>query len=310
MNRRPQISGWWAALWLVLFVFLGLPRGAAEEAGDETLRIATYNLDNYLVMDRLVNGRWRPDYPKPEHEKAFLRENIRAVDPDILLVQEIGDLEFLEELRSDLAQEGLHYSYAVHMRGEDEERHLALLSRYLPVDVVKHPDLDFKYLDGRMRLKRGLLEASFGLPDGRAFRLFGVHLKSRWTDDKRDPESAMRRTREAEACRDRIIERTLDAGEPLYLVAGDFNDHPDSPTLRRFYQRGDRELGSLVPIADSRGHVWTYFYQKHGVYSRIDGFVASPELAPMIQAGRGHILDGPVELLGSDHRLVYLDLTL
>ena len=276
----------------------------------DTLRIATYNLKNYLVMDRVVAGRWRPEYPKPEAEKKIIRQVITEVEPDVLVLQEIGGADFLEELRRDLSQEGLHYEHAVLMRGMDEARHVALLSQLVPREVRKHRDLDFKYFEDRLKVKRGLLEVVFELPGGQRFQLFAVHLKSRWSDEPRDPGSQMRRTREARACRDRMIERTLESGRKDYVVAGDFNDHPASAPLRRFYQRGDLELGALLPAADSRGHVWTHFYEKQGAYTLVDGFVVSPAFLPLIEGGEGHIADRPGALAGSDHRMVYFDLGL
>jgi endonuclease/exonuclease/phosphatase family metal-dependent hydrolase len=274
----------------------------------ENLRIATYNLRNYLVMDRMVEGQWRPDYPKPEREKVAIREVILEASPDILVLQEIGPAPFLDELREDLLREGLEYSHSVHMQAADSVRHLAVLSKVAPSEVVKHVDLDFKYLEDREFVKRGLLELKFEGESGGSFQLFAVHLKSRFTDKNSDPQSEMRRTREAEACRNRIIERTLDAGRSDYLVAGDFNDHPASSTLRRFYTKGDLVLGDLVTAVDSRGEHWTYFYSKEKRYESIDGFVASPELSPRIRGAAATIVDTPGALLGSDHRLVYLDL--
>ncbi|WP_162029260.1 MULTISPECIES: endonuclease/exonuclease/phosphatase family protein [unclassified Lentimonas] len=277
-------------------------------ASAESVRLATYNLNNYLVMDRHVGAVWRPSYPKPEAEKAIIREVIKGSLPDVLALQEMGTLPFLEELRADLAQDGVHYPYAIHMEGVDEVRHLAVLSKLPPVEVVKHEDLDFKYIDGRELVKRGMLEVSFERSDGSRFKLFVVHLKSRWTDVKADPDSQLRRTREAEACRNRIVERTYDMGVTDFIIAGDFNDHPGSGTLRRFYQRGRLKIGALVPASDSRGEQWTYYYHKQVVYSLVDGFVVSGSLSPQIEAGDGHIVDIPGALIGSDHRMVYLDL--
>jgi len=274
----------------------------------EELRVATYNLNNYLVMDRHVGARWRPSYPKPEGEKAIVRQIIEEVSPDILVLQEMGSIDFLEELRADLAREGLHYNYAVHMNAADIDRHLAVLSKVAPKDVVKHTDLDFKYFEEREIVKRGMLEMSFDLSDGQKFQLFVVHLKSRYTDNKEDFESEMRRAREAEACRDRILERTHEQGAEHYMIVGDFNDHPSSSPLRRFYRRGDLEIGALVPAADSRGEVWTYFYEKEATYAAVDGFIASSAMASHVKTGRAHIVDSAGALSGSDHRMIYLDL--
>lgn len=274
----------------------------------EELRIATYNLRNYLVMDRMVAGTWRPAYPKPENEKTILRQIIREVSPDILVLQEMGTLNLLQELRADLSREGLHYEYALHMKGVDEVRHLAVLSTRQPTEVMEHRDLDFKYFDARETVKRGMFELRFDLGGGESFQLFAVHLKSRFTDNKEDLKSDLRRAREAEACRNRLIERTHERGLSKFLIAGDFNDHPSSATLRRFYQRGDLELGILVPAADSRGEVWTYYYEKEARYEGVDGFIASQAMLPRIKSGRAHIVDSPGALTGSDHRMVYLDI--
>ena len=65
---------------------------------------------NCLTMDRLVEGRWRPEYPKLESEKKVVRETILAVGPDMIALQEIGESAHLLELQHDLASEGIVYS--------------------------------------------------------------------------------------------------------------------------------------------------------------------------------------------------------
>ena len=101
----------------------------------EELRIATFNLDNYLVADRYVDGRWRPSYPKPESEKIIIRKVIKEVSPDVLVLQEMGSVAFLEELRADMACGGTHYDHFVHMEGADQNRYLAVLSKRAPKAV-------------------------------------------------------------------------------------------------------------------------------------------------------------------------------
>ena len=306
-RRRWAVGRRWLVRTALVFTAVGL----AAASGEDAVRVATFNADNYLVMDRLLEGgRWRPDYPKPESEKRMVRRILAMVDADIVALQELGPRPFLAELRDDLArEEGVDYPYAVHMRGEDPERHLALLSRIEPLEVVRHDDLDFKYLDGRERVKRGMLEVVFpGAGELGRWRLFVVHLKSRWTEHDADPEAARRREREARACRNRILERVAGVASPAYLVAGDFNDHPASAPVRRFLTKGDRRIGSLVDARDTNGEVWTYFYRKRQVYSRVDGFIASPALVSRIRGEEGRIADPPGALKASDHRLVFLEL--
>ena len=57
----------------------------------EVVRVASFNLQNYLACERIIDGKWRPDYPKPEVEKKAVRFAIKSVNPDILALQEIGD---------------------------------------------------------------------------------------------------------------------------------------------------------------------------------------------------------------------------
>ena len=64
----------------------------------EIIRVASYNFENYLMMDRMVSGKWQRNYPKPEKEKRALRTTINLTQPHILAIQEIGKRPFLNEL--------------------------------------------------------------------------------------------------------------------------------------------------------------------------------------------------------------------
>ena len=305
---------------LLLLLLAGLclllqPESAAA-AEPARLRVATYNLENYLVQDRYYEGVWRPDYPKPEREKQAVRRALRRIDADIVALQEMGPGPFLRELQRDLAAEGLTYPYAVLLRGApDRVRHLAVLSRVEPLEVLHHTDLDFKYLDDaegnerRLRVKRGLLEVVFPVPGGQGdnWSLFVLHLKSRWSEEPDDPEAEMRRTREARAARNRILERYPE-GRGLYLIAGDLNASPDEAPLRRLRQRGDVTISVPVPAHDTRRETWTHYYGKKAVYRRVDYFLASPELADRIPTGRARIFDALFAQEASDHRPLFLEL--
>ena len=70
--------------------------------GTDSVRVATFNLRNYLICDRLVEGVWRKEFPKPEKEKAAVRSLIKKVRPDVLALQEVGPKPFLRELQMDL----------------------------------------------------------------------------------------------------------------------------------------------------------------------------------------------------------------
>jgi hypothetical protein len=85
--------------------------GVSEVLHAEVLRVATYNVQNYLEVDRLLDGRYRPSFPKPEEEKTVLRNILIEVQPDVLILQEMGSRPYLVELQADLKEEGLDLPY-------------------------------------------------------------------------------------------------------------------------------------------------------------------------------------------------------
>nr|WP_281398162.1 endonuclease/exonuclease/phosphatase family protein [Ruficoccus amylovorans] len=277
-------------------------------SGAETVRVATYNLENYLPMGRMADGHWRTDYPKPEAEKKALREVIRAVAADVLAVQEIGGPDYLEELQHDLRAEGLDYPYAAVMMGPDDERRTAVLSCLPFARVLQHDRLGFTFDGQREQVRRGLLEVQFetaGVP----WALFVVHLKSRWTIRDSDPLAAKQRAGEAQATRDLIRANYPDPDTANYLIAGDFNDSRESTPLRRFLSVGKRELAQFIEAQDSRGEVWTFHYHKRDLYERVDFLLVSPALARRVVEGSARIIDiQPATRTASDHRPVCVEL--
>ena len=277
----------------------------------EVVRVASFNLQNYLSCERIVDGEWRPDYPKPEVEKKAVRFSIRSVNPDILALQEIGDYRYLLELWTDLNNTGgPYYKHAIWMPTEedDEVRHLAYFCKFEPDSVKKHTNISFKYFDGLEKSGRGLLEISFKLNDAK-FTLFNLHLKSMWTERSYDPLAKIRREKEARSMRDLIREKFPPESNPRYLVLGDFNDHKNSAPLSRFLSVNKTILTNIVPCVDSRGHKWTHYFKKQDSYSRIDYLLTSPAMFSRFVPNSGWIMDDKRSDIASDHRLIYADFT-
>ncbi len=291
------------------FVFFLLLCCVIPLQGENVVRVASYNLRNYLSCDRMVEGKWRPDYPKPEIEKKAARSIIRSVNPDILVLQEVGDHPYLIELWMDLnITGGPYYPHAVWKpnQEEDEIRHLAIFSKYPPIKVQNHADLSFSYFEGTEQSGRGVLEASFS-PFGSSFHLFNLHLKSMWTERKDDPKATIRREKEARVIRDLIREKYPPSNKSNYLIVGDFNDHKNSAPLRRFLSVSETVLTNAIPCSDSRGHTWTHYFKKQDSYSRIDYILASPNLMNRYIPASGRVMDFPEGEIASDHRMIYAD---
>ena len=271
----------------------------------ETVRVATYNLWNYLVMDRRLSDQTWRSAPKPEDQKEAVCKVIASANPDILLVQEIGGHSDLADLQRKLFQNGIHYPHVFLAQGSDPTRFNGLLSKIQWQKAETIDDLMYDYFGQTLTVKRGLLKVKFrsGQSD---WYFYGVHLKSKWSSNKKDPLSAKQRKSEAMKAREYIYKNHQ--GKGYYLIAGDFNDTVNMPVLRYFNHRGQILLTKAIPAMDSKGLIWTHFYRKGGTYSQIDFLLASPLLYQKAFRISGEIVDLPISWKASDHRLVYVDL--
>ena len=285
----------------LLFIVVGF----AESARAELLKIATYNVENYGLADRLTEAGYRQDYPKPEPEKRALREVIRALGADVLVIQEMGGRPYLDELRRDLKGERCDYAFAELAVAADADRHLAILARRPLKAVTTHTDLQFTYFGAKETVKRGLLEATFETATG-DFTVFVVHLKSRYTDRPDDPMSAVRRAGEATAIRDRVLKRFPNPAIARFIVLGDCNDSRTSRALAFLQTRGKTEIATLLRAPDSRGETWTHSWRKEDSYSRVDHILVSPALIGAVQDRTARIYDGHGVREASDHRPVFV----
>lgn len=275
----------------------------------EKLTLATYNVENYGPANRITEAGYRKDYPKPEPEKAALRRVIRGLNADVLVLQEMGDAPYLEELRRDLKAEGVDYPHATLAAANDADRHVAILSRRPLKNVATHTALEFTYFGAKEKVKRGLLEVSIA-SDAGDITLFALHLKSRFTDRPDDTLSAIRRAGEATAIRDFILKRFPVPAASRFVILGDCNDGKTSKALGFLQKRGKTDVAELLPAADSRGELWTHAFRREESYSHVDHVLVSPALLPNVQGGAARIFDGDGVREASDHRPVIVTLTL
>jgi endonuclease/exonuclease/phosphatase family metal-dependent hydrolase len=290
----------------ILVFFVAITFGGLASAA---LTVATYNVENYVVADRMVDGVFRPAYPKPEQEKVAIVQAIAGFRPDILALQEMGPQNYLDDFQQELKRAGQDFPFTALVEAADPDRHVAVLSKVPFKEVHRHARVGLTLFGQQDVVKRGVLEVVFATTAG-DFSLFVIHLKSRRTERKDDPAGVTQRALEAEAVRDLVLSRYPDPPAGRFLVCGDWNDSPDSRPVRALQKRGKAVLGELLRATDSRGEAWTHYYRREDSYSRIDYLLVSPALRSAVVGEKATIWDGPGVGSGSDHRPVFVELKL
>lgn len=262
----------------------------------KSLRVCTWNLNNYNINRRNVNGAWR-FAPKSEEEKRMLCDTIANIKPDVLLVNEIGGFDYLSEFRSMLARKGQFYKYMFVGNTKAVSR-LGILSKYPPSRTFDFNPLRFEVMGQNGTSPRGAIGAEFDYGRGKLY-VFSLHLKSKLGAKKRDEKFAPFRFAEIRAIDSAIF--NLAGSSPL-LLGGDFNDEPAPALLHNFLSQ---DL-LLVPQSDAAGGVYTYYWKRREKFFQYDFFMANHSMMEKLKLPAS-IYDGA---MGSDHRPVYVDIRL
>ena len=294
-------------VFLKLIILLAASLGSPALAAD-TFRVATYNVENYL--DQPTESR--PQI-KTAAARAKVRESIHALNPDVLALEEMGDLSALMELRGALKAEGLDYPNWELVSGEDTNVHVAVLSK-LPI-VARRPHTNETFLlDGRrFRVSRGFAELDIRAAPDFTFTLLVAHLKSRRAVPEAD--EAEERLQEAKILR-RLVDKDFAANPNARLIVlGDFNDVKNSDSTREIIGRGRFKLVDTRPAErngdnphsanswlEPRVITWTHYYGKEDSYSRIDYILLSPEMAGAWDRSGTYVLTTSNWGVASDHR--------
>jgi endonuclease/exonuclease/phosphatase family metal-dependent hydrolase len=280
----------------------------ANSFAAETFRVATYNVENYL--DQPTESR---HHAKSAEAKAKIRETICTINPDVLVLEEMGGTNALMELRASLKAKGQNFPFWDYVEGTDTNIHVAVLSKF-PI-VARHPHTNDEFLlDGRrFRIERGFAEDEIQVTRNFTFTLIAAHLKSQLQIPNAD--EAEERLGEATVLRKIIDKRFKENPDAKIIVLGDLNDLKNSDPIKRIIGRGKFKLTdtrpaerngdnapAVPPYFEPRNVAWTYFYGADDTYSRIDYILLSPAMArDWVKAGT-YIPTIPNWGIGSDHR--------
>ncbi|HJO09425.1 MAG TPA: endonuclease/exonuclease/phosphatase family protein [Verrucomicrobiota bacterium] len=290
-------------------VLFALPWPLGQAQAQQTFRVATYNVENY-ILEPIQN---RP-LKKPQAQEKIV-ESILTTNPDVIALQEMGKKTALIKLQAALKAKGLDLPHAEHLSAFDPAIHVAYLSRFPFKRIMRHDNESYLLNGRRLHVSRGFAEVEFAL--GRySFSLITAHLKS-----KREvavADEAEMRLQEALRLR-RIVDAKLKANpEVNFAVLGDFNDYYNSKPVKALVGRGKSQLIDVRPGERNgdtglnlintkwfpRNVSWTHFYGVEDVYSRIDFILLSPSMAKELDRANSWIPVVGNWGHGSDHRPV------
>lgn len=200
---------------------------------------------------------------------------IAAVNADILCLVEIEDRFTLEKFHQDILaneqflSEPQYYSYNMLIDGNDDRGiDVGMYSRYKINGMISH--IKDTYLSGGKIypiFSRDCAEYELEIPNVQPVWILLNHLKSKGSGSQQD--SNKKRKRQAEQIK-KILER-YDLGTQFVVVAGDFNDTPDSPHLAPLLDLPDlHDVLTKLPSNER----WTY----KGGHQQIDYLLVSTPL--------------------------------
>lgn len=233
----------------------------AKPAG--AVRIATYNIENLFDTEQPGGDQGSPTPRKPDEHRKAIAAAIKAIDADVLALEEIASKEVLTTFR-DTYLKDLGYTYISSIdAGDGRGIEQSVLSRFPLKDEANWPKtkLDAVQPDklGRranpdagkpITMARSPLRVTVTVPAKDAaskpyeVTLFVVHHKS-------GPYHSFQR--EAEAAKVVAITKTFEAEHAgaNIVVLGDFNAKPDEKAVQTYLTGGFTDaFGDLVARND------------------------------------------------------------
>lgn len=278
--------------------------------GTETFTVVTYNVENYFLED------FGSRKAKSETSRLKVVEFLRAIDADVIALQEMGRRAALAELRLRLKAKGLDYPHEAWVVGPDPAIHLAVLSRFPIIKDRSHQHVSYLLDRKRFQVSRGIGEVEVQVNSRYRFVLFNVHLKSKRPVGFAD-QAAMR-LEEARALRRLVVKRLNANPDENLLVVGDLNDTPNTDPIKDLIGRRAPRLVDLRPVEQNgdqapnpanqnyepRRVAWTHFYWAKDEYTRLDYQMASKGMVKELDRSGSRVQVMADWGTASDHRPV------
>lgn len=268
----------------------------SREVGD-VATVATFNILNLFDA---VDDEYRWDDttpPKPRENLDRVADVIRAMNADVLALQEVENRGYLERF-VEVFLPDMGYEVVLFEGNDTRGIDVCLLSRIPVGRVVSHRHLRFPGPGGERRFERDVLAVELLPESGEPFEAWVVHLKSN-SGGREYAEDV--RIAEAKALRRLLDERLTDEPDARFVVMGDFNDTWDSTSLRTIVGTGSTALKAFHAVGSEQTRVT---YNLPPYLSMIDYILCSPAMAKAYVEESFSILASSLRQSGSDHNPV------
>jgi len=266
----------------------------------EAVRFISYNVENWLTMDRFVDGKPLKGAPKPDSEKQAVTEILARQKPDILGLCEIGLASDLADIQQRLKAAGLDLPHSYYTGGSDPVRHLGILSRFPITSTSNSAIIEYQLAGKTFQINRGILDATIEA-HGKPYHFIGLHLKSKRDSEQGDQESI--RLNEVRLVRNHIDKLLKTNPNDRIIVYGDCNDTRGTPAIKLLVGKySSPNYLTAIPMKDSRQMAWTHYWAAQDIYSRIDFIMVSQQMKMDVDFPASRIIDDTDWNKASDHR--------
>ncbi len=263
------------------------------------VRLATWNLEN-LFDD--IDDPYNDEILSPEEYQRKLKQLsriIQEIQPTILAVQEVENIQALEDLAAMAFPQESH-PQVVLIEGNDQSRGIDVgLISVLPIkETISHQQDPLKIPNSRegYHFSRDCLEVRLDLPNGQPVAILVNHFKS-----KRGKRDVSDNKRKAQADRVAEIVNENQRYNIPSIVVGDLNDTPDSWPLRSLIQSDNLE-DPFHNLSLKERHTFRY----RGKKEIIDYIFIHPALSQYVIRGSQRVY-GSARGAASDHAPMSLD---
>ncbi len=232
------------------------------------------------------------------------REVIGCARPDVLVLQGPGAKPVFETVRETWTTPGTNPIWEEVLEDGRTPGRLAILSRFPIAARHSRKDLGYRIKEDQLFLRHGIADVTLLVSDQVLFRLVAVDLKDKVFH--RLGQTEMRRNE----CR--LVARHLRkavAGTPgaRFLLAGTFNDRPDSAAVSEILKQKEPALSDVRPV-DEHGDAWTAYNASVDEYYRHDYFFVVAALAESVVRAQTRVVDHPRAREASTRRALLVTL--